>query len=383
VTQPNSNSYYSGSTGISIRILTESSNVMKFFVSGINSSPLPFPGEETGTGDDDDDDNNDGGETVVGDDDDDDETNDLDEGNGSDREVATGTDISVNLQSGQFSMFDRALGIDQDPNHISIKVSSVHEIDADGTTFVGVTPDQSGVIHSFDSLQDQIYTISHQDADGDLSDYGGLSAKRLSFRTHLESGSAKLGTVEIDTYVFAQNGTFSIGAEEEEVFSVNENDVKFNIKLSEWSFCDGSCGAQQSETSDYVDISLDISDKDGLTSVTQQARQDEGNRPLKFGLGRGDHHAALYLSRKVFHSNTATWSDMVEGFPKIESRGEQITLTCRFRKFSSSVTYDPVVTYSNTLGSGGQSASSTGSRKAEHFTLYVLMGLLCTLLLLL
>ncbi|KAL7577278.1 hypothetical protein ACA910_002022 [Epithemia clementina (nom. ined.)] len=45
--QPNSDSYYNGPTGVSIRIETQSQPIMTFFVSGISSPSLPFPSPAT------------------------------------------------------------------------------------------------------------------------------------------------------------------------------------------------------------------------------------------------------------------------------------------------------------------------------------------------
>ena len=45
--QPNSDSYYNGNTGISIRVITDSTSIMTFFVSGISDPPLSFPAPPT------------------------------------------------------------------------------------------------------------------------------------------------------------------------------------------------------------------------------------------------------------------------------------------------------------------------------------------------
>eukprot|EP00527_Entomoneis_sp_CCMP2396_P009333 CAMPEP_0198138484 /NCGR_PEP_ID=MMETSP1443-20131203/1882_1 /TAXON_ID=186043 /ORGANISM="Entomoneis sp., Strain CCMP2396" /LENGTH=850 /DNA_ID=CAMNT_0043800275 /DNA_START=34 /DNA_END=2586 /DNA_ORIENTATION=+ len=392
--QPNTDSYANGETGFSIRILTSSQTVMKFFVSGISSPAVPFPvdGDDvttttaatttttttapgvttptttapgvttTNTAD--------PGVTTptsadpgvptkpviaVGDDDDDDS-------------ATSSTGIDVQLLSGRFTVYDETDGSGQDQNSIAVQVDSVREIAADGETVVGNTGD---VKHSFETLADQVFNITFQGpADTSVDGrFGGIQSERTSFSTVLMSGvgnTVEIGTLEIDTYIFAEAGTIIVGeGNSTEEYDVDKQDVKFNLKLSDWNFCGGTCGAQGDEAAEFVDVSIEIKGKDG--APVQDAEEE-----TLFDLGA---NIDLVLSTKVYLSDTEAWVEMPAGYPKMETMGDKTVFTFRFSKFTGVATYDPVMKYSKSFDFVGVTSGAMAGLGSDLFLSISIFGI--------
>ena len=76
---------------------------------------------------------------------------------------------------------------------------------------------------------------------GESESFDGVSALRVSF----EAAVGSVGAVGIETFLFTEAGTVSSGPES---WDVKAGDVKFNVEIPEWNFCN-PCGMGAKEVS--------------------------------------------------------------------------------------------------------------------------------------
>ena len=197
-----------------------------------------------------------------------------------------------------------------DPNRVTVEVDSVYEIPAASTN------------HNTPTVANQDFSIS----DGGLTTIDGVSAYKVTFASDLTTNggsSTTYGTIQLDTYIIQETGTITTDTES---FDVVQNDVKFNIILSNWDFA---------STSTHVDVALIIKGRDGSEDVDEK-------RPNVWDLGGS---VPLILSGRVVVDGIER--DMPDGYPRYIQNGNKYTFEFRFPKFSSSATYDPIVGYSS------------------------------------
>jgi hypothetical protein len=284
--------------------------------------------------------------------------------------------IDILGQSGKFSIFDSAVG-KSDPNKVTIEVDALRELAADGVTSVGAS---GKVKHSLQTFANQDFTIEDP-VDEDVAT--GVHAQKVVFSTPVNS----IGTLELQTFILKSGGT--IGTDTES-WEARANDVKFNIKLSDWSFCGDAgveCGQGKSvQVGTFIDVDVKIKGKassptpDGEESSGSGDGADEedtlddgtegevliadesGRRSRKasaakaknkdYDLGGG---VPLQLSDRVLVDGV--WASMPEGFPKMVIKGGSAIFTFRFPKFNDSAVYDPVIGFSESLESTGNTAA--------------------------
>lgn len=106
--------------------------------------------------------------------------------------------------------------------------------------------------------------------------------------------------------------------------------MKFSVELSNWQWCP----TLVADAGKYVDVIISIKSK----TKPQKAAAKQANRPTVYDLGN---NAKMSLSQKV--NVDGAWTDMAEGYPKFEVRGNKNVFTFRLPGFNTSVVYDPTV----------------------------------------
>ena len=190
----------------------------------------------------------------------------------------------------------------------------------------------SGPRSTFNTFANQDFEIS------DVSEVTypstNLSAFSFSFTSALSKRvngeNMPIANVRLTTYIFSDSGKLNISGE---ISTVDPGSVKFNIELNGYSFCEvwtTGCSLRGKA----VDVVIAVK---GL-GKTEKAPKLPGEDTDVFSLGGS---AALKMSRKV--KVDGQWTDMAEGFPKLEEAGAKQLLRCRFPRFLSEALYDPTV----------------------------------------
>lgn len=227
--------------------------------------------------------------------------------------ILTRTMVDILGQSGKFTVYDERRG---KASGIQVTMDALREVDASGNS-VGAS---GSVRHSIQTFAAQNFEIAPGE-DVTLGD-DNVSAVKVSFASSVSS----IGLIRVDTYVLGKSGALGPPGE---TWAVQAGDLKWNIELSNWTWCVCKQG-QQTEEGAFID--LDISVK-GFADVEAKG----GNKSLSLGGG-----VTLELSNQVYADGT--WASMPEGYPKISLKGSSTTFTFRFPKFTTSSLYDPVRT---------------------------------------
>jgi len=250
--------------------------------------------------------------------------------------------VDVLGQSGKMSIFDAGLG-KSDPNLVTVFIDFLYEIASDGTTKVGLAGNPK---HSIETFANQDFEVFPLEAGASI---GSASAQKLSFQSSVNG----IGNIKVDTYIAESAGTVTANTES---WDVQPSDVKFNIELSNWQFCD-PC---QDGSSEFIDVGIVVKGKDGTPEAVQSS---EGENGMVYRLGGG---VPMYLSTQVRvggdtdpsvdqndnvtdTSGNGGWQKMASEYPKTELNEDgQTVFVFRFPKFpsSSSVMYDPIIGYS-------------------------------------
>eukprot|EP00928_Gymnodinium_smaydae_P084537 TRINITY_DN677_c0_g1_i15.p1 TRINITY_DN677_c0_g1~~TRINITY_DN677_c0_g1_i15.p1 ORF type:complete len:589 (-),score=86.58 TRINITY_DN677_c0_g1_i15:141-1850(-) len=218
--------------------------------------------------------------------------------------------VHVQGQSGKFTVYNSQQGKSQG---ITINMDALREVDALGNT-VGATGPKNEK-HSFNSFATQQFTIE----DAEAVVVGNVEATLIKFHSPINT----IGKIQVDTYVMAGAGLVGPPGEK---WAVANGDLKWNIKLYEWTFCGCNKGT---EVGAYVD--LDVSMKGPRSASFKQ-----GSKSISMGDG-----VNLELSNQVLVDGV--WMAMPTGYPMVTVKGSSTTFTFRFPKFNTSATYDPLI----------------------------------------
>jgi len=213
-----------------------------------------------------------------------------------------------------FKIHDDGLG-KTDPNSVSVVLNYLYEVTADGET-IGA---------SLVDLETQEYRVKQTVG----MFFNDIKARRLQFEAMIDG----VGKIGLDAYIMLSDGNITTPGDE--VWVVSKGDVKFNVDVSDWSFCgdETPCG-DANQTSVYLDLAISIQ------GSSEKPEQSEDNS-LLFSLGG---NVPLLLSSQIEVDDFM--QDMPEGFPRVESTDNQGTVFYfRFPRFEDTVKYDPIVPY--------------------------------------
>ena len=224
-------------------------------------------------------------------------------------------DLGLQERKAQFSVFDSGLG-QTDENQVSVVLQRAEEKTADGTPVEGHAVDADDSEFTISQIQGIVFT--------------GVEARKVSFASQSEGNG---GTVKMDVFQFMSDGEV---VNDDEVYSVRAGDIKFNLELENWGFCDGEDGVECASESPgmYVDIAVKI-----------KGRDKPNGSGLMFDLGG---NVPLTLSNKVTIDGSNV--ELPEGFPQFESGEEGDdggVFMFRIPRFTQSAVYDPVIEYAD------------------------------------
>lgn len=236
-----------------------------------------------------------------------------------------GVFVRVLGQSGKFIM-GRTSNPNEDPNALKVAFDAIRELDKDGA----VIGKGGRVKHSFNTFASQSFMFSNITDD----QYQNLSAKRLDFVANLTSVGA---TLTAQMYLFEEEGNIT---QDDEVSQVSKGTLKFNIMIENWSFCgmNGETCKQGPKTSvgEYIEFVIAIKGKKSGTKKGGGRKKRTNAQEYDMG---GD--ASVVLSGKARYDSSSAYENLPEGFPKTEMKGSSQLFVFRFRKFNTSVFYDP------------------------------------------
>jgi len=241
--------------------------------------------------------------------------------------------VKIIGKSGKFTVYNKAKGLG-DANKVTVEMDALREIDASGNE-VG----KSGSIkHSINTFAAQDFQISAPES-VKMGVNNSVSATKVNFISSVSG----IGTIYVDTFVM--NSAGSVGPDGEP-WPVVAGDMKFNVALSGWSFCDAaSC---KDGIGDSVELDIKMKGKNPMALKTP------GSSKNKFDLGGG---VKLQLTNKILVDGKQM--TMQEGYPKYDAQKQVFTF--RFPKFAYTALYDPLLSYGTTDGMVTSQAAGRGS----------------------
>ena len=206
---------------------------------------------------------------------------------------SNGTNIQVLGQSGKAR-------ITRGEQVVTMRVDYLSEVDNFDNEVGNIGQDK----HSVNSFATQSFTFSP------LLDkeYQNVSVKEFTFETPIYN----VGKMKLVTMLVGQSS--SMGTETES-WQVSPGDMKWNIELSDWTFCNPCADG----TASFIDVGIEI----------KGTKNDTGVGPL------------LQLSKRVVIDGTE--QNMPESYPKVITIGTKQLFVFRFPKFTNSAIYDPVL----------------------------------------
>jgi len=225
-------------------------------------------------------------------------------------------ELQVQGQSGKFTLVPQ--GSSGSSVGLRVTMDALREVDADGNE-VGTS---GSVKHSINTFASQAFTVGEMET---VLIGSGVSAAKVSF----ESTISQIGRIGVDTYVMAQAGTVGMSNES---WDVNIGDLKWNIRLWDWTWCDGG-NCQQGQTEEvgaFVELDITVQNLGGGSASRGSGKS--------VSLGS---NATLELSTQVLKD--CAWEQLPAEFPSISTQGSSTTITFRFPRFENSSLYDPVV----------------------------------------
>lgn len=224
---------------------------------------------------------------------------------------SSGTTIDVLGQSGKVKVF-------RNGQEWSMQVDFLSEMDQFDNEVGNIGQDK----HSVNSFATQSFTFSPLSD----KDYKNTSVKEFTFETPVYSiGKLKLVTMLI-------GGSGSMGTETES-WSVSPGDMKWNIELSDWTFCNPCADG----TAKFIDVGIE---------VKGSKNEAKGNKSVDLG------GATLQLSNRVVIDGVET--NMANNYPKLITRGSKQLYVFRFPKFNTKAVYDPLLQLSDSSNGNGK-----------------------------
>ncbi|CAE7687386.1 unnamed protein product [Symbiodinium sp. CCMP2456] len=247
-------------------------------------------------------------------------------------------EVNIQGQSGKFTIVPKG----SSGNSVGIRVTmdALREVDAAGEA-VGQT---GSVKHSVNTFAAQDFTVGSVEQ----VTVGSVGAAKISF----ESTVSSIGSLGVDTYLIADSGAVGMNNDS---WSVDIGDLKWNIRLWDWTWCgDSGATCKSGEVGDAIELDITVQNMGGGSA----SKKDGSNKTVSLGGS-----AQLQLSTQV--QTDCTWVEMAPDYPMVTTQGSSTTITFRFPRFSSSSLYDPVI--SGSCGELGLDCSgdSTGGSTTE------------------
>lgn len=212
------------------------------------------------------------------------------------------TTVKVLGQSGK-------IRLDHVGEPITIDFDYLSEVDASGQ-IVGQT---GGDKHSVTSFATQSFTFTPVVEEP----YLGVPAKKFTFESPIHS----IGKINIVALLFQENATIDTGAEQ---WTVSRGDMKFNIELSDWTFCNPCADG----TAAFVEVGIEM-------KSSKEPATENGVSSVDVGGG------LVQLASQADVDGVKT--NLPAGFPQIVAEGSKTLFIFRFPKFNNLLSYDPLL----------------------------------------
>lgn len=210
-----------------------------------------------------------------------------------------------------------------------IQIDSLYEIDANGNP-VGTSGSSK---HSLQTFASQEFVFgSPYEAPYDTTVGGDGIGPNASILPFTSTVSDNVGQIDLSTFIFREPGTVTTDGSEEETLGVATGDFKWNIKLSDWSFCGVDVECKQGQTQQVgagVDVTVEI-------KGSGDAIESSDGRKVELGGG-----IEVFVSKMLYCDDE--WIPMESGYPLFTVQGSKQLWTIRLPKFNSSCTYDPLL----------------------------------------
>ena len=210
-----------------------------------------------------------------------------------------------------------------------IQIDSLYEIDANGNP-VGTSGSSK---HSLQTFASQEFVFgSPYEAPYDTTVGGDGIGPNASILPFMSTVSDDVGQIDLKTFIFREPGTVTTDGSEEETLGVATGDFKWNIKLSDWSFCGVDVECKQGQTQQVgagVDVTVEI-------KGSGNAIESSDGRKVELGGG-----IEVFVSKMLYCDDE--WIPMESGYPLFTVQGSKQLWTIRLPKFNSSCTYDPLL----------------------------------------
>ncbi|KAL4228725.1 hypothetical protein ACF0H5_011768 [Mactra antiquata] len=252
----------------------------------------------------------------------------------------SGIEVKVHGQSGKMTVMKTGVTADKAASSVTIEFDNLNEISEDGSMI-------NDNAHKVITFANQEFTFGEPMDD----DYPGteLGVKTITFQSVLENQA----TVEILMYIFKEAGDIT---NDNETISVKEGDLKFNIDISDWTFCDANLNCPKSAIGKHLDFDIVIKGKSKASKNT-----DSDNEQYDFGNG------IVTLSNEIVVDGVAVV--MAENYPKYTRKGSKDVFTFRFPLFNKNIVYDPKIQ----LAGNGSSAARASFMSIFVLAFYVLI----------
>lgn len=211
---------------------------------------------------------------------------------------------------------------------VQFQVDYLREVDTDGNT-VGKSGQNK---HSIETFASQNFDFSSVDR----VTYKNVSTDKFRFSSMINS----IGMLEIDTFLIVSESQVKT---ETESWNVNPGDVKWNIVLSDWSWCN-PCNEGMGS---MIDLGIEL--KSQISSNSNQTVSFIGSK--------------MHLSSRVVVDGVEI--DMPEGYPHIVTKNNKQLVKFRFPKFNSKLIYDPVISF--------QTSQTVPMHQVSMFLVWTLM----------
>ena len=235
-------------------------------------------------------------------------------------QYTVGFDVIGN--SGKFKVSTRL-------TNVTVAVDSLYEVDANGNP-VGTSGASK---HSIQTFANQEFQFGQSfEAPYDITVGGDGTGPNASILPFTSTVSDDIGTIRVETFIFKEHGTVTTDGSEEETMSVTTGDFKWNIELSDWSFCGVDVECKQGQT-EQVGAGIEVK-----MEMKGNGNAMEINDGRKVELGGG---LEVFVSKMLYCDNE--WLPMEAGYPLFTVQGSKQLWTLRFPRFISTCTYDPLL----------------------------------------
>ena len=271
---------------------------------------------------------------------------------GKDKKFTVGDlQIDIKGQSGKVGVKRMGMGKKKNTaSNVIIEMDSLTEVSESGQE-VGKT---GKVKHSFKSFATQEFSYTVEDlTEKKIDENSTATAAKIKFESTIQTGSK----LAVETYLVKKAGEVGTPTEK---WSVQPGDMKFNILMTDWVWCEASTCKEGAGK--FIDLDIEIKGKKDKPEKKDEAsgatskNATKKKKAKKYSLGDG---ASLDLSSLV--KLDGNWTTMPDGYPKLVTKGGKQIYTFRFPRFKSAAFYDPVIGFDSSVEASADEDSASSA----------------------